>query len=114
MRILRVVLVILSALLIAAHYLREGTYPLVLLSLAFPVLLLVTKNWARWVVEALLILAAIEWVRTLLALISERQAIGQSYTAAAAILGGVAVLTAASAVVLELTSRKQEPRRNSS
>ncbi len=110
MRVLRVVLVALSALLIAAHFLREGSYPVVLLSLAFPLLLFVKAEWARWAVEVLLVLAGIEWIRTLFALVAERQALEQSYTVAAIILGIVAAFTFASAIVLESSSEKRESR----
>jgi hypothetical protein len=95
---LKLLPVIISALLLAAHFLRAGWLVLVVLSLVFPLLLLFRHLWATRAVQAILILGALEWVRTLLALIDERQVVGESWTAAAIILGSVALFTAASAL----------------
>ncbi len=108
MRVLRVVLVAASAVLIAAHFLRESAYPLVLVSLAFPFLLFVKTKWARWIIEGMLIVAGIEWLRTLFALVAERQALRQPYTAAAVILGVATAFTFASAIVLEVTGEGRQ------
>lgn len=91
-----------SALLLAAHFLRAGIVALVLLSLLFPLLLLIPSRWSVRLVQLMLILGALEWVRTTLEIIDERQAAGVSWAAAAVILGLVAALTAASALVFYL------------
>jgi hypothetical protein len=98
--------VIFSALLLGAHFLRAGFLPLVLLSLAFPLLLLIGRMWAVRLVQVILVLGALEWVRTTLSIIDDRRAVGQSWTVAAIILGLVAVFTAASALVFFSRSLK--------
>lgn len=98
-------LTMVSGVLIAAHFLRSGTYPLVLLGLAFPFLLFLKKPWLNRVVQLLLILAAARWVYTLLLLVAQRQLTGQPWTRMAIILGAVALLTLLSALAVH--PRKQ-------
>lgn len=99
MNAVRLTPVCLSALLLAAHFLRAGLLLLVALSLVFPLLLLIRNIWAVRAVQLILAGGSLEWVRTLLALVDERQAAGRPWSTAAIILGAVAVLTAASALV---------------
>ena len=103
---LKVLPVIISALLLAAHFLRGGLLPLVVFSLAFPLLLLFGNKWITRVVQAILILGALEWLLTLLLLIDQRQATGRSWTVAAVILGAVALFTAASALPIRRIGNK--------
>jgi len=107
-RLARSIPAILSAALIAAHFLRSGQYPLVVVSLAFPLLLLARKAWAVWIVQLLLVLAAVEWIRTTVQLVAERRVAGQSFTGAVIILAVVALLTIASALLLEPAKGKEE------
>jgi len=98
---LRVVPIVLSALLIAAHFSRAGNTGMVAISLALPALLLVRRPWAARGVQAglVLVLAAIEWFWTLANLARQRIASGEPWLRLALILGTVALLTAASALV---------------
>jgi hypothetical protein len=102
MNAVRLLPIMFSALLLAAHFLRAGIMALVILSLLFPLLLLTHSKWASRLVQLILLLGALEWIRTTLAIIDERRAAGVPWTTAAIILGLVAVLTAASALVLYL------------
>ena len=86
-------LVVISALLIGAHFLRDGQLLLVLLSLLLPALLLVRRPWATTVVRGLLGLACAEWLRTAWVLTQQRQAQGEPWTRMALILGVVALIT---------------------
>lgn len=104
---IRLLPIILSALLIAAHFLRLGAMGSVVLSLAFPALLLVPRPWAPRVVQSVLLLASLEWVRTLFASVAQRQAQGEPWLRMAVILGVVAVFTAASA--LAVRGRRAKP-----
>jgi hypothetical protein len=110
MNSVRLVPVIISAVLAAAHFLRAGNLLLVLISLAVPGVLAFSRPWAARLVQAALVLMALEWVRTLLALISERQAAESPWTAAAIILISVAVFTACSALVFLLRPLKARYR----
>jgi len=93
--------------LIGAHYLRSGPMALVLLAVSLPFLLLVKKAWVARLIQLVLILGALEWVRTLLELITERQALGEPWTRMAIILGVVALFTASSALVFRNSELKK-------
>jgi hypothetical protein len=91
----------LSALVLAAHFLRAGQAAGVAASLALLVLLAIPRRWAARVVQAGLLLGAGEWVRTLVLLVAARREAHAPYARLAAILGAVAAVTAASALVFE-------------
>ena len=65
MNALRLLPVFVSALLIAAHFLRLESFILVGVSLAVPLLLCIPKRLTAHIVQFCLILASLEWVRTL-------------------------------------------------
>lgn len=89
----------LSALVLAAHFFRSGNVPLLLASLAMICLMFVRRSWAARVIQLGLLFGTIEWVRTLMLLIATRKELGQPYTRLGVILGAVAAVTAASALV---------------
>jgi hypothetical protein len=91
----------LSALILAAHFLRAGQWAGVGASLALLVVLAIPRPWAARVAQAALVLGAAEWLRTLIQLVGERRAEHAPYVRLAVILGAVAVLTAVSALVFE-------------
>ena len=91
--------VFLSSLLIAAHFMRAELMPVTFICLAVPFVLLFPRRWAARIMQAFLILSALEWVRTLLALAEFRVQMGQQWTRMAAILLAVTLLTAGSAYV---------------
>ena len=98
-QVLMVSPILLSAVLLAAHFLRAGDFVPMLVSLAAPALLLLRYTWVPLVLQSALVIAALEWLRTLIVLAQERQALGAEWTRLALILGGVALLTASSALV---------------
>lgn len=91
--------VLLSALLIAAHFSRADNAALTLLGLAFPLILLVRRPWVVLATQVALVLAGIEWIRTLVAIAARRQAAGEPWLRMAIILGAVAAFTFGSALV---------------
>lgn len=99
--------VILSAILFAAHCLRSGLLPLALLALLLPLLLIFRRIWAARVCQIFLVLAALEWTRTLIVLVGARQADGQPWLRLFIILGTVVVFTAGSALVLNHKSLRK-------
>lgn len=99
MIVIRLIPVFLSALLIAAHLMRMGSMPLVILSLAFPFFLLIKKPWAAKLVQVCLLLATLEWIRTLVQLVSQRIESQTPWTRLAIILAIVTIWTAASACI---------------
>lgn len=111
MKSLRVVLIVLACLLLAAHFSRAGNNILAVLSLLLPLLLLVGKPWARVTLRIALVLGGLEWVRTLVRLVSERRGQGEDWMRMAVILGIVALVTflAAQAVRISAAIPDRDP-----
>ena len=82
----------LSLLLLAAHFLRVDAMALVAGCIALCGLLLVARPWAARLLQAALVLGALEWLRTLTVLAMQRQHAGLPWLRMAAILGAVAAL----------------------
>lgn len=92
---------LLSLLTLAAHFFRQGAFPLVMLVLAVPFLLFVPRPWAARVVQLSLSLGALSWILTASGLIEERLLRHQPYLRMVVILGGVTLFTLFSALLLE-------------
>ncbi len=107
MTALRLSPVFLSTIVLAAHFLRSENIPAVVLILALPFLLLVKRPWVVWLYQAVLALGAIEWIRTLVMLKVQREALGVPWIRMAVILGVVAAVTAGSALVFLSRSIRQ-------
>lgn len=90
---LRSIPIILSAVLLAAHFLRSDSLLLVILCLLAPFLLLIRKRWSLLTLQLLTIPAAVIWLVTLSGIIQHRIFEQRSWTASAIILGGVALFT---------------------
>ena len=97
--VLRLTPVILSAILLAAHFSRAGLPAISLLALGLPFLLLVRKPWAARTVQLALVLGGLEWLRAAWGYVQQRMALGEPWTRLLVILGAVALLTWASALV---------------
>jgi hypothetical protein len=102
MMILYLTPVVLSSLVLGAHFLRSGVLPLVAGCLLLPLLLFVARPWAARAIQVALVLGGIEWLRTLIVLIGGRQATGESWARLAVILGAVMLVTFLSAAVFQL------------
>lgn len=98
--------VVLSLLVLGAHFLRTGNMVLVAAALAPVVLLGVRRRWAARVIQLVLVIGAVEWIRTLVALAAARAEAGQPLIRLCLILGGVALLTALSALVFRTASAR--------
>lgn len=101
MKVVKALPVILSALLIGAHFLRSGNVTIVVLILCAPLLMLVRGRWPAWVLRVALAAAAFEWIRTAFTIAQERAAIGAPTTRMFVILGAVALFTLASCACLQ-------------
>lgn len=111
MSFLRLLPMIISALLLAAHFLRAGLLGLVFVSLTFPALLLFRLRWTTWAVQVILVLGALEWLRTAIDLIDERRAAGDEWIIAAIILLVVAAVTLMSAFTIRGYGANRRERR---
>ena len=106
MNLLRLLPVIISFLLLGAHFYRAGWGVLAGLCVAFPLLLLLRKSWVPGVFQALLVLGALEWLRTLYVFAAMRIAFEQPWGRLALILGAVALFTALSGWVFRSRALK--------
>jgi hypothetical protein len=107
MNFIKLLPVILSMLLLGAHFFRYGHITLVILTAALPVILLVRKSWVARLFQAILVIGSIEWIRTLVVLAKMRQATGAPWIRLAVILGPVAALAICSAFVFRFKSVRE-------
>jgi len=107
MNFLRLLPVILSLLLLAAHFYRAGIELLAGICLVLPALLFFRERWVPWVIQVALFFGALEWLYSLYRFASLRIALEQPWTRLAIILGSVALFTALSALVFRCRAVKQ-------
>lgn len=108
--------VVLSFLLLGAHFMRAGNTVLVILSLLMIVGIFVRHKFSALAMQVVLIVAAVEWVRTIIVKVSERMDQGVSWGRLAIILGVVACFTFLSSLVFfseTLTERYRLKKRRS-
>lgn len=96
----RISLFVISAGLLGAHFLHAGNVPLVAVCLAAPSLFLYRKRWSLIVLQVLAYAAVATWLETAIRLVEFRQRAGRSWTAAAVILGVVALFTLIAGLLL--------------
>ncbi|HVN87628.1 MAG TPA: hypothetical protein VMW17_22555 [Candidatus Binatia bacterium] len=100
MAALQLVPVVLSLLVLAAHFLRGGS-PILIVVLAILALVGVRRAWAARVIQASLIVGALEWCRTLFELAVERAHNRQPAGRLVVILGSVALVTLLSSLLFQ-------------
>src|SRR5512133_2909374 len=96
----RIVFFIIAAALTAAHFFRAGNYGMVALTLATPLLFFNRKPWSLVLLQLAAYGATVNWLIAALLLVQMRQQIGRPWTAAAIILGAVALLTLLAGLLL--------------
>lgn len=101
MNVLLLLPVVLSTLVLGAHFFREVSLGPVLACLAMLALLGWRRRWVARVYQVFLVGGGVVWVRTAVVLYQERQAADAPAGRMLVILGGVAVVTALSALVFE-------------
>ena len=113
--VIRIALVCVAALLLAAHFLRWGNLVLVFASLALPLLLLVRRRWALRTVQAALLAGSAVWLVATYRFVQLRRAFDQPWGRLVLILGAVILLTTGAAILLEGESiRRRFPRQRES
>jgi hypothetical protein len=99
MNFLRLLPVLISFLLLAAHFLRAG-HTLATFALIFLLLVLfVKKPWVPRLMQMVLFVGAVEWLLTLVSVAQMRIEFGMPWTRMAIILGAVALFTLLSGLV---------------
>ncbi|MBI5097877.1 MAG: hypothetical protein HZB30_01390 [Nitrospirae bacterium] len=107
MNFIRLLPVILSLLLLGAHFFRAANTVIFLLTVATPLLLLIRKPWVVRSCQIVLVAGGIEWIRTMVVLAKMRQASGEPWERLALILGGVALFTVCSVLVFRFRSLRE-------
>ena len=101
MNLLRLVPVIISFLLLAAHFSRAGMLILGIVCVVIPFLLFIKKYWIVPGLQILLVLGSVEWFRTIYFVAQQRMEIGEPWIRMAVILGVVALFTGFSAALTQ-------------
>ena len=99
MKVLRLLPVVLSFLLLGAHFYRAGQTAITAACVMVLFLLMLHKAWVPRLFQILLVLGALDWLRTLYVLAVMRVTFGQPWARLAVILGAVALFTALSGLV---------------
>jgi hypothetical protein len=108
---LRIGLFTTAALLFGAHFLREGNIVAVALCLGAPLLFLYRRRWVLIPLQVMAYGASVTWMITLQHIIEQRELAGRTWTAAALILGTVALLTLLAGLLLNSrVFRERYPR----
>ena len=102
--------VVLSLVILGAHFMRYGNSIAVVGSLALIALLVVHRPWVARLMQVVLILGALEWAHTIYELVQVRAAQGQPYARMIVILGVVAAVTCLSALLFQLPVMKKAYR----
>jgi hypothetical protein len=96
--------VILSFLVLGAHVLyRYQSMPLAIVCALIPFLLFISRGWVVRVIQILLVIASIEWLRWIIIGIEEPRPNGESWHRYAIILGSVMLFTLLSGAVFFAT-----------
>lgn len=98
--------VFISALLIAAHFYRNGFEWAALLCLLCPFLLFFKSRWIPKLISLFLLLASLEWLRTLFVLIDAYKTSGLPYERLSVILISVIVFNLLSIAVFRSKAMK--------
>jgi hypothetical protein len=111
MNFLRLLPVIVSFALLAAHFYRAELTLLVAICAFFPLLLFLRTPWVPQLFQGALIIGALEWLRTLYMLAAMRIGFDQPWGRLAVILGAVALFTALSGLLFNGRSLRVRYRR---
>lgn len=103
--------VVLSLLVLGAHFLRDGNSGGVIGALALIVLLFIRSPWIARLVQFALVFGALEWALTTWELVQMRSALGQPFLRMVVILTVVATVTLCSALLFETPTMKRVYRR---
>ena len=109
--VIRVVLYVVAAVLLGAHFYRVGDYLLGGLCVVTPLCFLIRNLWSLILLQFAAYCAAAIWIATAFQLVLYRQQLGRPWTATAIILVGVALLTLVSGLLLN-SRRMRDHYRN--
>jgi hypothetical protein len=99
MNFLRLLPVIVSFLLLSAHFFRSGELFFAVLPIVLIIPLMFRQTWVPRLIQLALILGAVEWLYTLVSVAQIRVQFGMPWARMAIILGAVALFTALSGLM---------------
>lgn len=91
--LVRIIPVILSFIILAAHFQRIYMFALSYLILLVPFILIYKKPISVRIIQGILILGSLEWIRIIFVYSAQRSYYGEPWIRLAVILGAVAVFT---------------------
>jgi hypothetical protein len=106
--IIRIILLILSFLILAAHFSRADNLVLMILCLLVPTLMFIKRRWVLLVIQILLYCGVFVWINTIIQLASERIDLGQPWLRMGIILSFIALITGLSGVLLNSNAIKKK------
>jgi len=106
-KVLLYIPVVLSLVVLGAHFMRYDNSIGVVGAVALIVLLFLRQPWVARLMQVVLILGALEWVHTIYTLVQVRAAQGQPFMRMVVILGVVAAVTLLSALVFQSPALKK-------
>lgn len=109
-KVLIYVPVVLSLVVLGAHFMRYGNSVGVVGSLVLIALLIVHRPWVARLLQVILVLGALEWVHTIYELVQVRASQGEPFTRMVVILGVVAAVTFLSALLFQTPTLKKTYR----
>ena len=112
-RIVGYILPALSFVVLAAHFYRDGLWPLSVACVALAAMLAWHRAWVATLLQVALAAGALEWAWTTFVLVQQRMAQGRPWGRLAVILGIVTLVTAASVVAVGFLRRKWRPEHES-
>ena len=110
---IRIILFVVAALLLGAHFLRGGNLLLVAFCAGSPLLFLFRSRWSLIALQILAYCGTGVWTVTAFRLIEARELSGRPWTIAAVILGAVALITLLAGLLLNSRSTKERYPRKS-
>ena len=99
MNIVRLLPVIFSFLILSAHFSRGNLFVLSIICLLIPFLLFIKHGWVVRLIQIVLIIGSLEWIRSMFIYINQRQTLDEPYVRLVIIIGIVALFTGLSALV---------------
>ena len=109
-KVLLYVPVVLSLVVLGAHFMRYDNSVGVVGALVLIALLIVRRPWVARLMQIVLVLGALEWAHTIYELVQVRAAQGQPFIRMVVILGVVAVVTFLSALLFQSPTLKKSYR----
>lgn len=106
-KVLLYIPIVLSFVVLGAHFLRYGNSIGVFVALALTGLLFVRRPWVARLMQVVLVLGTLEWLRTMYELGHMRALHGQPYGRMLVILGIVATVTLCSALLFQSATLKK-------